>query len=75
MGDAGELDQFVTRVGEWGGYLVVETDQPGDIQKLSTAYATFRVRVEPVMDVADAVAVEMEAMSWRDSLAQEERAA
>jgi Protein of unknown function (DUF3303) len=68
MPDSLKIYQFVTRVGSWGGYLVVETDNIADIQKLSTAFATFGVRVEPVMDIMDAVAAEMEAMSWRDGI-------
>jgi hypothetical protein len=58
--------QFLVRVGEFGGYAVVETDNPADIHKLTTAFAVFQFRVEPVLDVMDAVAVEVEAINWRD---------
>lgn len=60
--------QFLVRVGEYGGYAVVETDQPADIHKLSSTFAVFQFRVEPVLDVMDAVAVEAAAIAWRDSL-------
>ena len=61
--------QFLVRVGEFGGYAVVETDDPGALHRLTTAFAVFQFRVELVMDVMDAVTVEMEAIGWRDSLA------
>lgn len=60
--------QFLVRVGEYGGYAVVETDQPADIHRLSSTFAVFQFRVEPVLDVMDAVAVEAAAIAWRDSL-------
>ncbi len=59
--------QFLVRVGEFGGYAVVETDEVADLQKVTTAFAVFQFRVEPVMDVMDAVAAESEAIAWRDS--------
>jgi hypothetical protein len=63
-------DQFLVRVGEFGGCAVIETDVPTDIHQLTSAFAVFRFRVEPVMDVMDAVAAESEAITWRDGLAQ-----
>lgn len=62
--------QFVVRVGEFGGYAVIETDDPAAMHRLSTAFAVFQFRVEPVMDVMDAVAAEVDAIGWRDSLAE-----
>jgi len=60
--------QFVVRVGDWGGYAVIETDNLADIHLLTTALAAFKFRLEPVIDVMDAVAVELQAMAWRESL-------
>ena len=60
--------QFVVRVGDWGGYAVIETDNLADIHVLTTALAVFTFRLEPVIDVMDAVAIELEAMAWRESL-------
>jgi hypothetical protein len=60
--------QFLVRVGEFGGYAVIETDNPADLHRLSSAFAVFRFRVEPVMDVMDAVAAEADAIGWRDTL-------
>lgn len=59
--------QFLVRVGEFGGYAVVETDEPAALHRLSTAFAVFQFRVEPVLDVMEAVAAEAEAIAWRDS--------
>jgi len=60
--------QFVVKVGAWGGYAVIETDNLADIHFLTTALAAFTFRLEPVIDVMDAVAVELQAMAWRESL-------
>lgn len=59
------IQQFVVRVGEFGGYMIVETDQPTDIHYLTTVFAVFEFKVEPVVDVMDAVAVEVEAIEYR----------
>ncbi len=60
--------QFVVRLGEFGGYAVVETDVPANLQFLTTVYAPFPFTVDPVMDVADAVAAETRGIEWRDTL-------
>ena len=60
--------QFVVRVGDWGGYAVLESENLADIHLITTALAAFTFRLEPVIDVMDAVAVELEAMEWRESL-------
>lgn len=62
--------QFLVRVGEFGGYAVIETDTPADIHKLTSAFAVFQFRVDAVMDVMDAVAAESEVITWRDSVKQ-----
>jgi Protein of unknown function (DUF3303) len=62
------FQQFLVRIGEFGGYAVIETDKPEEIHRLTTAFAVFRFRVEPVLEVADAVATEAAAIGWRDSL-------
>ena len=63
-----KFQQFLVRIGEFGGYAVIETDKPEEIHRLTTAFAVFRFRVEPVLEVADAVATEAAAIGWRDSL-------
>lgn len=59
--------QFLVRVGEFGGYAVVETDDLGEVQKAITTFAVFQFRLEPVLDVMDAVAAEVEGIAWRES--------
>jgi len=59
--------QFLVRVGEFGGYAIVETDDLAELHKATTIFAVFQFRVEPVLDVMDAVAAEAEGIAWRDS--------
>jgi predicted phage gp36 major capsid-like protein len=70
-----EVHQFVVRVGEFGGYAVVETDDMAAVEKLTTIFATFRFRLEPVMDVVDAVAAQTEGIAWREANAPTSSAA
>jgi hypothetical protein len=58
--------QFLVRLGEFGGCAVVETDDPGHLQHLTTIFAVFEFTVEVVLDVMDAVAVEQDAIAWRE---------
>jgi hypothetical protein len=37
-------------------------------RRLTTALAAFMFRLEPVIDVMDAVAVELQSMAWRESV-------
>jgi hypothetical protein len=66
MPESLDIHQFVVRVGEFGGYAVLETDNVADVQKLTTTFAVFQFRLEPVMDVMDAVAAEDEGIAWRE---------
>jgi len=59
------MHQFVIRVGDWGGYMVVETDNPIDIHYFTSVFAVFAFKVEPVVDVMDAVAIERKAIDYR----------
>jgi Protein of unknown function (DUF3303) len=59
--------QFLVRVGEFGGYAVLETDDLAEVQKATTIFAAFQFRVEPVLDVEEAAAAEAEGIAWRDS--------
>ena len=48
---------------------MVETDPPADIHRLSTVFAAFfKFRLEPVLDVGEAVATEAAAIAGRDGL-------
>jgi hypothetical protein len=66
MPESLDIHQFVVRVGEFGGYAVLETDNVADVQKLTTTFAVFQFRLEPVMDVMDAVEAEAEGIAWRE---------
>jgi Domain of unknown function (DUF3303) len=61
------IHQFVVRVGEYGGYIVAETDDLAASHQLTSTFAVFKFRVEPVIEVMDAVAAEVEAIKWRKS--------
>jgi hypothetical protein len=60
-----KVHQFVVRVGDYGGYLVIETDSPTDIHYFTSTFAVFEFKVEPVVDVMDAVAIELKAIEYR----------
>ena len=59
------MHQFVVRIGDYGGYMILDTDKPTDIHFISSVFAAFEFKVEPVVDVMDAVAVELEAIQFR----------
>ena len=60
------VHQFVIWVGDYGGYMIVETDL-ADRTSITSAsvFAVFEFKVEPVIDVMDAVAVEVQAIEYR----------
>ena len=60
--------QFLVRAGEWGGFLLVETDDLLSLHRLASIFPAFEFRLYPVIDIQEAVAAELEAISWRDAL-------
>lgn len=62
------IRQFLVRVGDYGGYMLVETDEPAAIHKLTSSFPALAFRAETVLDINDAVGVELEAIAWRDSV-------
>lgn len=62
------IHQFVVRVGTWGGYAVLETDNAAAIHQLTSTFAVFEFVVEQVLDVGDALAAEGAAVAWRKSI-------
>ncbi len=56
------------RVGEWGGHLLVDCDDPLAVHKFCSTYPAFEMEARPVIAVEDAVRVELEAIAWRDGL-------
>jgi muconolactone delta-isomerase len=63
-----EIEVFVVRVGDWGGYMLVECDDPLTVHKVCSTFPAFVFEARPVVPVMDAVRVELEAMAWRDGL-------
>lgn len=58
-----DLGIYPFLVREFGGYAVMETDNVDDVQMLTATFAVFRLRLEPVLDIMDAVAVEAESIA------------
>jgi len=44
---------------------MIETDNPADIHYVTSIFAVFEFKVEPVVDVMDAVTVELKAIEYR----------
>ena len=63
-----KIEVFVVRVGEWGGHMLVECDDPLVVHKVSSTFPAFEFKVHPVVAIEDAVRVELEAIAWRDEL-------
>ena len=64
-----KIEMFVIRVGDWGGHMLLDCDDPLEIHKFSTMLPAFEFEARPVIAIDDAVRVELEAMTWRDGLA------
>jgi hypothetical protein len=63
-----KVEAFVVRVGEWGGHMLVETTDMAAVHRLCSTFPAFEFQVHPVLDVHEAVNVELEAIAWRDRL-------
>jgi hypothetical protein len=63
-----KIEFFVIRVGEWGGHMLMECDDPLAIHKFCSMLPSFVFQVHPVVAVADAVRSELEVIAWRDGL-------
>ena len=59
-----KIHQFVVGAGNYGGYMIVETDKPLDLHYVTSAFAASEFKVAPVVDVIDAVAVEVQAIEY-----------
>jgi len=59
---------FVVRVGDYGGYMLVETTDMVAIHKLTSLMPAFEFHVEQVIDIGEAMSAELEIIAWRDSL-------
>ena len=63
-----KIESFVIRVGDWGGDMLMECDDPLEVHKFCSMLPAFTFEVRPVVPVADAIRVELEAMAYRDGL-------
>jgi muconolactone delta-isomerase len=63
-----KIEAFVIRVGDWGGYMLMECDDPLEVHKFCSMLPAFSFEARPVVPVADAIRVELEAMAYRDGL-------
>ena len=63
-----KIEFFVIRVGEWGGHMLVECDDPVTIHKFCSMLPAFVFEVQPVIPVEEAVRGELEVIAWRDGL-------
>ena len=63
-----KIELFVIRVGDWGGYMMLDCDDPTAVHKFCSMLPAFVFEARPVVPVMDAVRVELEAISFRDGL-------
>jgi len=63
-----KVEFFVVRVGEWGGHMPVDCDDPLTIHKFCSMLPAFVFEARPVIAVEDAVRGELEVIAWRDGL-------
>ena len=63
-----KMHAFVVRVGDWGGSMLIETDDPLTVHKACSTFPALQFDVHQVIDIQDAVRVELEAIKWRDEL-------
>ena len=63
-----KIELFVIRVGDWGGYMLADCDDPVTVHKLCSMLPAFEFQARPVIPIEDAVRAELEIMAWRDGL-------
>ncbi len=52
-----KIELFVVRVGEWGGHMLVDCDDPLAVHKVCSTWPAFEFQARPVIAVEDAVRV------------------
>ena len=63
-----QIEMFVIRVGDWGGYMLADCDDPVEMHKFASMLPAFEFQARPVIPIEDAVRGELEVMAWRDKL-------
>jgi hypothetical protein len=61
------FEQFLVRVGEFGGAAVISTDDLAALHEATTIFAGLAFKTEPVLDIMDAVAAESRGVAWRET--------
>src|SRR3979490_78678 len=67
-----KIELFVVRVGDWGGYMSLDCDDPLAVHKFCSMLPAFVFEARPVIPVMDAVRVELEAIAFSNSLPPED---
>ena len=63
-----KIELFVIRVGDWGGYMLLDCDDPTAVHKFCSMLPAFVFEARPVIPIDDAVRVELELIAFRDGL-------
>src|SRR5437868_9271131 len=63
-----KIELFVIRVGDWGGYMMLDCDDPAAVHKFCSMLPAFVFEVRPVISIDDAVRVELESIAFREGL-------
>ncbi len=63
-----KVETFLVRVGEYGGFMLIDCEQPAAIQRMTSSFPAFSFQVDPVLPINEAVGAELEAIAWRDGL-------
>jgi hypothetical protein len=63
-----KIELFVIRVGDWGGYMLLDCDDATAVHKFCSMLPAFVFEARPVIPIDDAVRVELEAIAFRDGL-------
>ena len=63
-----KIELFVVRVGEWGGHMLVECDDPVTVHGVCSTWPAFTWEARVVIPVEEAVKAELATMAWRDKL-------
>jgi muconolactone delta-isomerase len=54
-----KIELFVVRVGEWGGHMLVDCDDPATVHKACSTFPAFEFQVRPVIPVEEAVTMDL----------------
>src|SRR5437660_12790706 len=63
-----KIEAFVIRVGDWGGDMVMECDDPLEVRKFCPMLPASTFEARPLVPVAAPIRVELESMSCREGL-------